>query len=359
MTKILLAALIALQSPLALACSAFRMPESESHLLVGRNFDWDYGHGLIVINKRGVSKKAIALHSSDTAAWTSKYGSVTFNQAGRELPYGGMNEKGLMIEVLWLGYTSWPVTTAPSLNEVQWIQYQLDNRDSVSDLVTHLNDVRILSVFAKVHFFVCDASGTCATIEGMGKQMEVHSGQTLPLAALTNDTYSSSMTYATKFMTPGKSNTCANIPAGTGSLDRFTRAACASSTAVAGETTLDETARTNATLDSVAQPGYTKWQIVYDLTERSISIRTADAPVAKKVSLGAFDLSCASPVEILDLNAVVSAPFTDVSSQFTPYTREANRTIVEKSLLNGFAHLPKVLVDNVVIYPESTVCTAP
>jgi choloylglycine hydrolase len=31
-----------------------------------------------------------------TISWISKYGSITFNQYGREFPTGGMNEKGLV-----------------------------------------------------------------------------------------------------------------------------------------------------------------------------------------------------------------------------------------------------------------------
>jgi penicillin V acylase-like amidase (Ntn superfamily) len=350
-----LVALSGLTSSAALACSAFRMPVSEGRVLVGRNFDWDYGHGLMVINKRGVAKTAFGLHSSDTASWTSKYGSLTFNQAGRELPYGGMNEKGLMIEVLWLGWTAWPVTPAPSINEVQWIQNQLDQRASVQDLISHLNDVRILSVFAKVHFFVCDSSGECATVEGLGDQLEVHTGATLPLAALTNDTYEASVNYVSNTL----KNSCAAVPAGsTRSLDRFARSACAAQTVVAGESLADESSRVDAALNSVAQDGYTKWQIVYDLTDKMISIRTHDAPVSKTVSLSEFDFSCASPVKILDLNAVVSRP-SDVSSSFTDYTQSANRSIVEASLLRGFAQLPKQVVDKIVIFPESLACVAP
>ena len=327
------------------------MPVSEPQVMVGRNFDWDYGHGLIVINKRGVAKKAFALHPSDTVSWTSKYGSLTFNQAGRELPYGGINEKGLMIEVLWLGYTSWPETTAPSINEVQWIQHQLDTKESVAELVTHIDDTRILSVFAKVHFFVCDASGECATIEGMGSKVVVHSGATLPVAAITNDPYETSLKF-------GQSHSCDSIPAGHQSLYRYARAACASAIPVAGESASDEAVRVNSTLDAVAQGDHTKWSIVYDLTAKAISIRTKDAPVAKAVSLSQFDFSCATPVKMIDINALVKSP-QDVSAQFVDYTREANRSIVEASLLNGFAHLPKPVVENIVMFPETTVCATP
>ena len=36
------------------------------------------------------------------AQWQSKYASVTFNQYGVELPTGGINEKGLVVEIMGL-----------------------------------------------------------------------------------------------------------------------------------------------------------------------------------------------------------------------------------------------------------------
>jgi penicillin V acylase-like amidase (Ntn superfamily) len=255
-----------------------------------------------------------------------------------------------------LGYTKWPVTPAPSINEVQWIQYQLDTRASVADLVAHIDDVRIVSAFAKIHYFVCDATGACATIEGRGDHVEVHTGVDMALAALTNDPYSSSVAYAKTFL--NQTPPCSSVPTTSDSLARFARAACTSFTTVPGETVIAEAARVNATLDSVAQGTYSKWHVVYDLTAKTISVRTLDAPVAKTVSLGSFDFSCTKSVKILDLNAVFTAP-ADVSSQFVPYTTAANRSIVERSLLNGFAHMPADVVEKIATFPETMACVAP
>jgi len=59
------------------------------------------------------------------AKWVSAYGSVTFNQFGRELPLGRMNEAGLVIEIMWLTQTEYPHSDRrPALRELQWAQYQ-------------------------------------------------------------------------------------------------------------------------------------------------------------------------------------------------------------------------------------------
>jgi penicillin V acylase-like amidase (Ntn superfamily) len=54
------------------------------------------GDGLVFINKRGIAKTGFAKGTTGkTAQWISKYGSVTFNLAGREWTFGGMNEAGI------------------------------------------------------------------------------------------------------------------------------------------------------------------------------------------------------------------------------------------------------------------------
>src|SRR5581483_9546892 len=106
-----------------------------------RNLDWDWENGLVFINARQVQKRAFVL-GPNAATWTSKYGSVTFNQFGRELPFGGMNEAGLVVENMWLTETQYPAgDSRPEINMLQWIQYQLDTCSTVAEVIE--NDKRI------------------------------------------------------------------------------------------------------------------------------------------------------------------------------------------------------------------------
>src|SRR5436305_3006577 len=83
----------------ALACTTFCL-KNRGEVLFGGNYDWDIGDGLVFVNKRGVAKTAADVDSPNPAKWVSEYGSVTFNQYGRENPMGGMNEAGLVVEVM-------------------------------------------------------------------------------------------------------------------------------------------------------------------------------------------------------------------------------------------------------------------
>src|SRR5258708_28633340 len=111
----------------AFPCTTFVM-QGDGHIYFGRNLDWDWESGLVIVNQRNIKKTAVVMPGNAPAQWTSKYGSVTFNQFGQEMPYGGMNEAGLVVENMWLDETKYPAPDSrPSINLLQWIQYQLDN----------------------------------------------------------------------------------------------------------------------------------------------------------------------------------------------------------------------------------------
>jgi len=119
-------------APSARPCTAFLQ---DGALLAGKNLDWILDEGLLIVNKKGVSKRAMVLDPTEkTAQWVSRYGSVTFNQYGREMPMGGMNEAGLVVESLWLDNTRNPQPDErPGL--ISWPQYQLDNCRTVAEVV--------------------------------------------------------------------------------------------------------------------------------------------------------------------------------------------------------------------------------
>jgi penicillin V acylase-like amidase (Ntn superfamily) len=186
---VILALALSLAPRAALPCTAF-LAAFNGAPVIGKTYDWDMGQGLVLVNKRGVAKKAIPLKPSDRpASWVSKYMSVTFNQYGREFPNGGMNEAGLVVEVLWLNTTTYaPVDDKPTVNELQWIQYQLDNFATVAEAVAAAPAVRISQAYGKVHYFMCDESSACATFEGLDGKLSVKSGADLPMKAITNNT---------------------------------------------------------------------------------------------------------------------------------------------------------------------------
>ena len=88
-------------------CTTFVL-RTDKGLVFGRNLDWITGTGLVLTNPRNLEKIALVDPSEKAIKWVSRFGSITFNQVGRELPYGGMNESGLIVEHMTLDETIYP-----------------------------------------------------------------------------------------------------------------------------------------------------------------------------------------------------------------------------------------------------------
>ena len=124
------------------ACTTFCF-ERNGSVVFGKNYDFGIGYGMLVVNKRGVAKASRIEPPDRPAHWTSRYGSVTFNQFGREFPSGGMNESGLVVELMWLDASQYPPPDSrPAVGVLEWIQYQLDQFATAAEVVA--NDLRSL-----------------------------------------------------------------------------------------------------------------------------------------------------------------------------------------------------------------------
>ena len=144
-------------------------------MVFGRNYDWMADEGMVCTNQRGLAKTSMKMPDGNTISWVSRYGSITFNQYGKEFPTGGMNEKGLVVELMWLDGTTYPQPDErPSIGVLQWIQYQLDNHASVEEVINSDSKLRITSKGTPLHYLVADADGRAATIEFLNGKLNVH-----------------------------------------------------------------------------------------------------------------------------------------------------------------------------------------
>jgi hypothetical protein len=321
------------------ACTTF-MLERGGDRVIGKSYDWHMGQGLVIVNKRGVAKQSIPVKPGDTSArWQSRHASVTFNQYGREFPNGGMNDAGLVVEIMWLDSSAYERADGrPTLNELQWIQYQLDNFATVAEMTAAAPGLRVSPVYARVHYLACDKSGACAAFEHVGGKQVVTPGA----RALTNHSYAESVAWAAKQPQP---------PGGAGSLPRFARAARQAAKPPAG----DPVAAAFGVLDDVRWE-QSQWNIVYDPVHLRVSFRTRVNRKIKTLDLGKLDASCARPVTLLDIDADSSG---DVTGQLRPYDTATNRNVLERSVRRIRSQLPAGAVDLLVAYPAALACKAP
>jgi choloylglycine hydrolase len=334
------------------ACTTFCLSKN-GEVLFGKNYDWNISHGMVFVNKRNVKKTALGDSGDEKnpVSWISKYGSVTFNQYGRENPSGGINEKGLVIELMWLSDAKYPaVDSRPALGTLEWIQYQLDNSASVEDVIRNSSAVRISSEIP-LHYLVSDKTGNVVSIEFLDGKLVYHTGNTMPAKVLANDTYSSSLAHAEKYKNSGGLQ---ELPRSYHSLDRFARAAWMAKNFESAK--IDSSVRyAFSILAEVAQSESTQWSIVYDQKNMRVYFRTKDSPKIKSFDVSSFDFSCSTPVKMLDMNLDKEG---DTTRSFSDYTRKANRDLIERSF-NGTpftASVPKEARDQYAAYPEQMTC---
>ncbi len=120
--------------------------------------------------------------------WTSKYGSVV-TTVYEGVAADGMNEKGLVANMLYLAESEFPAATPndprPTLSISAWVQYILDSYATTAEAVEGLRREEFHTVTAvaptgeagTVHFSVSDASGDSAIFEFIGGKLVIHHGR--------------------------------------------------------------------------------------------------------------------------------------------------------------------------------------
>ena len=353
------------------SCSTF-MLKHDSEQIFGHNLDMQMViNGMVVVNKRNVYKTGRSwdeLTSSEKRktpeiTWTSKYGSITVNPIVRDFPDGGMNEAGLCIWEMSLGKTKFIENDSlPKLFMSQWMQYVLDNFESVDQVIKSTSEITIDGW--GWHFFTGDRDGRCAAIEFLDGEPVVHSGESLPVTALMNTEYSQELDTLKTYEGFGGDK---EIPMSdkTDINSRFVKAAymlrnyrkSVSPTII--DYGFDILRQLEAVID---QTKWTQWSIVCDMKRLKVYFRTSVGRDIRYVSFDSFDFSNELPVKILDINADLSG---NVAEKFKDYALSANSAEQFVGLMNRDPNFEKRLVsrgitsqilrDRLANYAETTI----
>lgn len=341
------------------ACSTFTL-KKDDHFVYGRNLDWHVDSGMICVNQRNMAKKAFVAPTKSSSKgnameWTSKYGSVTFNGLGREFPYGGMNEVGLVVDIMWLHETQYPqVDSRKEIGALQWGQYLLDTCSTVDEVVASLEKTRISqNEIAKVHFLIADRENNTLVVDFVDGEAKTYTGETLPQPVLTNITYQKTIQYAKYFDGLG-----ADKPTGRSldSMDRFVRISDAVRQSASKD--IDPVKYSFRILHSV-NAGYelnqhsTVLSAVYDIANLSINFRTNSNRNVRTIHLGELNFSNERPMRVWN---VLNDLDGDITEKSINYSNELNHQTVAKHLTNpGVVRRVgdlRVLIDYFSGYPE-------
>jgi choloylglycine hydrolase len=281
--------------------------------LLAKNHDWKVGHGYIFKNIRGQLKFAYGWSGKNPASWTSKYGSITFNQFGKEFPSGGINEKGLVVEKLFLPNSVYPnFHNAPTISDLEWIQYQLDNFATVKEVIDHLEKLNIYPL-ESLQYILADSTGDAVIIDFLNGKIGIHFRKQNHIVLTTESLKDSENYYLMNSEIQGKKL-----------VSNFDRYVHLNSNLI----------KTNATdefnpfelLSNIAtdvEPYKTQWSVVYNLDDLNLHFSSGRNPEKKRLNLQELDFSDSTKVEIAEIHA----------NQFRlkPYHHDISRILFQKS----------------------------
>jgi penicillin V acylase-like amidase (Ntn superfamily) len=168
------------------ACTRAVFLGTDGEVITARSMDWSVDvQTNLWIFPRGMKRSGEA--GQNSVQWTSKYGSVI--ATGYEVSTtDGMNEKGLVANLLWLVESEYPKPggTKPAMAISVWAQYVLDNYATVSEAVEALQSEPFEMVTAQVpgqerlatvHLAISDATGDSAIFEWINGREVIHHGR--------------------------------------------------------------------------------------------------------------------------------------------------------------------------------------
>lgn len=296
-----------LVAPVAEACTRVVYLGANDHVITARSMDWkvDVGTNLWIF-PRGMKRTGET--GPNSIKWTSKYGSVI--ASGYDISTtDGMNEVGLVANVLWLVESEYPKFdgTGPGLSIAAWAQYVLDNFATVDEAVAELskNPFTIVtdavpgeSRLATLHLSISDASGDSAIVEYIDGKQVIHHSPTYQV--MTNSpTFDQQLALHSYWEQIGGT---VMLPGTNRASDRFTRAAFYINAIPKSEDSREAIASVFGVIRNASVPfgittpnepniSSTRWRTVSDQKEKLYFFESALTPNTFWVDLKTIDFS--------------------------------------------------------------------
>lgn len=305
------------------ACSTIRLQHGKE-LLYGHNLNNNGSDipGLVFINKRGVFKTGRTWselinkdqRNPSRVAWISRYGSVSFNTFGKDLPDGGMNEAGIYVWEMGLSHSEvvYPKNDQlPKLNQMHWMQYVLDTCSTLDEALACAGNFEIDGW--GWHFFLGDKDGNCAVVDFVDGQVVIHRGEEMPVPGLFNALYAREIEQSRYFKGFGgqfePTLTDKKVP-------RYVKTGVMMQAYDGQENALDYTYKI---LDTLFVSEVADWSVVFDVKNRRVHFKTSLNRAVKHFAFDTFDFSNAGPVMTLNIDIQAGG---DVARQFVPYSHD-------------------------------------
>ena len=302
------------------ACTRVVYKGPNNTILTGRTMDFSTE---IPANQwifpRGIKRNGEV--GKNSIEWVSKYGSLGVSTWDIAIA-DGMNEKGLVANLLWLVESEYPAFNKEGEKKGMaislWAQYVLDNFATVAEAVYELRKESFAIVsdfipgtdkFATVHLSISDATGDNAILEYINGKLVIHHDPSYTV--MTNDPpYEQQLAIAKYWENiPGKTF----LPGSVTAADRFVRASFFIKSIPQTDNTRVAVAGVFSVIRNVSVPygfeieGFpnlstTRWRCVADQKELVYYFETALTPNTFWVDLKKVDFSEKAGVRKLDLS---------------------------------------------------------
>lgn len=285
---------------------------------------------------RGVHRNGLA--GANSADWTSKYGSVV--ATGYDIcTTDGLNEAGLVVNLLWLAESEYPAETAegPAMSVALWAQYVLDNFATVAEAVDALSatPLRIATAevpgeerMATVHLAMSDVGGDSAIVEYVDGQQVIHHGRQYQV--MTNSPIFAKQLAITEYWE--EIGGTVMLPGTNRAADRFVRASFYIDAVPKTDDPLLAAATVFSVMRNVSVPygiatpdtpniSSTRWRTVVDHNALRYFFESALSPNTFWVELKNLDFSAGAPTRRLSLGEGEKTIYAgDASSEFEQAT---------------------------------------
>ncbi|WP_017348633.1 linear amide C-N hydrolase [Pantoea sp. A4] len=301
---------VSLLIPTVNACTRLVYLGADHQVITARSMDWktDVGTNLWIF-PRGMQRSGEA--GANSLHWTSKYGSVI--ATGYDISTtDGMNEVGLVANVLWLVESQYPEygDNKPGLTIAAWAQYVLDNFSTVQQAVDALRQQPFTIVtdnvpgeerLATLHLAISDASGDSAIVEYIDGKQVIHHSRSYQV--MTNSpTFDKQLAMEEYWKEVGGT---VMLPGTNRAADRFARASFYVNAIPKTESAVEAVASTFSVIRNVSVPygistpdqpniSSTRWRTVADQKRRLYFFESALTPNVFWTDLNKIDFSAAT-----------------------------------------------------------------
>ena len=299
------------------ACTRVVYQGKDNTVLTARSMDWkEDTRSNLWIFPRGMKRNGVI--GKNPLEWTSKYGSVVAS-AYDICSTDGMNEKGLVANLLWLAESEYPQWDGkkPGLSIAAWVQYILDNFATVDEAVSYVEKGTFEVVsdmmpdgtrMATLHLSISDADGDNAIFEYIGGELKIHHDKSYQV--MTNSPVFDQQLALNDYWKNIGGTTF--LPGTNRAADRFVRASfyinaipkvADTRTAVASVFSVIRNTSVPLGITTPNEPNIssTRWRTVSDQKNKVYFFESTIQPNVFWVNLQDVDFSEKAPVKMLDL----------------------------------------------------------